>query len=445
LLRDQLPVEECVTNVRRYLFMGGYLTREAFGLALFQRQDSWAWVKGQPVKRETVRGDIEFFKYSSLFDSKISAAFAERYERELQALTQAAAALPQIPAELLLRAFALFDSRNVLALQVLRQFSDRQIDPEIFLGVLETAKRLCHARREGHLIGTGMALASQERLAGLRERYPDAVGARVDGLSLLARKAEDVKEKVIKVDGKERAYLVTQAAEEDHGRDEVYVVDLKACTSGEPQVVGANREWSALAQLGPAIAVEPDPSGRLRVFAGGWQIAEYRGSNWCRADHQEMRRDFCHMARLTSVAEPVMLSLLSKLMLASDRHVGLSVLIEGEGSVLEHCHSKTMVSEAADAAVLQGTPLDRLSDESFLNAVAGDNSVIVSRKGMVLAYGAALAPREDTEVSLIEGTGSRHLHPQKITKETDAIAFVVSQDGPITIFVKGVPIQRYLL
>ncbi|MBN3945016.1 MAG: DNA integrity scanning protein DisA nucleotide-binding domain protein [Nostoc sp. NMS7] len=32
------------------------------------------------------------------------------------------------------------------------------------------------------------------------------------------------------------------------------------------------------------------------------------------------------------------------------------------------------------------------------------------------------------------GTGTRHLSAQKMTKETQAIAFVVSEDRPITVF-----------
>jgi DNA integrity scanning protein DisA with diadenylate cyclase activity len=62
-----------------------------------------------------------------------------------------------------------------------------------------------------------------------------------------------------------------------------------------------------------------------------------------------------------------------------------------------------------------------------------------------LAFQAALAALESTSVVPVSGTGSRHLSAQKISKETDAICIVVSQDGPITIFVNGEVAQRYFV
>jgi DNA integrity scanning protein DisA with diadenylate cyclase activity len=53
-----------------------------------------------------------------------------------------------------------------------------------------------------------------------------------------------------------------------------------------------------------------------------------------------------------------------------------------------------------------------------------------------------MATDPTTQVISIPGTGSRHLSAQKVTKETDALAFVVSEDGPITVFLDGEVVFR---
>lgn len=49
------------------------------------------------------------------------------------------------------------------------------------------------------------------------------------------------------------------------------------------------------------------------------------------------------------------------------------------------------------------------------------------------------------EAYTAEKEGSRHLSAQKITKETDALAVVVSEDGPITVFKEGEVVDRVLV
>jgi hypothetical protein len=134
---------------------------------------------------------------------------------------------------------------------------------------------------------------------------------------------------------------------------------------------------------------------------------------------------------------------MNKCLLASERRRGFSLVVQRTKEVRLH-PGYFDVRKRDDHMGLRDKPIDTIEDRDYLDKAAGDNSVVISAKGVTLALNAALDYAGSTEVELIRGTGVRHLSAQKVTKETDAIAFVVSEAGPLTIFRNGIRIQTFL-
>jgi len=63
--------------------------------------------------------------------------------------------------------------------------------------------------------------------------------------------------------------------------------------------------------------------------------------------------------------------------------------------------------------------------------------MIVDNNGVIQGVGAILRPKPETLAEVYPHDGARHTSSAKITAETNALAIVVSHDGPISIYSKG--------
>ena len=94
--------------------------------------------------------------------------------------------------------------------------------------------------------------------------------------------------------------------------------------------------------------------------------------------------------------------------------------------------------------------LDHKNEEDrkvYLDSIAGDGAAILDGDGQTLAVNAIFQPYalNKIDVEKLVKRGTRHINSQKITMETEqAIIFVVSTDGPITVFHKGEAVFRVL-
>jgi DNA integrity scanning protein DisA with diadenylate cyclase activity len=186
------------------------------------------------------------------------------------------------------------------------------------------------------------------------------------------------------------------------------------------------------------------PGGaRIKILAQGAQLAEYKEGRWNIFDSGEFLTKVGMLAENTGCGRTLLLNLLNKAFLASEQEKGRTFVLQGKDNVLSHCHSGYK-SGADLSGELITKPITDIDDVHFLRLVEGDNAVVLSHDGKVLAINAALAPGPETIVQRLPGTGSRHLAAQKLTKEIDCIAVVVSDDRPVTIFFGGEVVVRRL-
>ena len=131
-------------------------------------------------------------------------------------------------------------------------------------------------------------------------------------------------------------------------------------------------------------------------------------------------------------------------MVAAEVGQGLILIIQlDEDSVLERCQPGYIDSFPGS----KENVFMNYSAREYLERLdlIGDGAVILNRKGDILAVSSLLVPHnKSTHTVPIPSTGSRHISAQKVTEESQAIAFVVSEDGPITVFVKGAWVFRVI-
>ncbi len=152
-----------------------------------------------------------------------------------------------------------------------------------------------------------------------------------------------------------------------------------------------------------------------------------------------------NVAQQKGLNEDIAVDIVKKCVQSSEEGRGLTFVIQIHDEVLSKCHPGYLdVINRDDMIELKSKKITDFKRKEYLDLVYGDNAVILSSEGYTLAVNASLATSPTTEVNVIPGTGSRHLFAQKFTKETDAIAIVVSEDGPITVFQNGEIVVRIL-
>jgi len=445
LLREHCTVEDSVTRVRRDLFMNGYIFPESFGLTMYQTNATLGLLA--PGRAEPdLGGSIGFSRWNEMFDEKFEQAVMSKVSAEIDRLGSELNQLESLSKADIVRAITGFENQTLLAVRILQQIHKAGVSPAVFLDLLDLARKLAHGRYEGHPVQTGLLLTTAEDFAVYQSRYKVEVGEPLEG-NLFAASIKDVLTKAIRVDGQRKTFIVTNDGESGPVKWAILTFKPAAIESDAPM---GDSPWAPLAHStgisGCAIAVLGDSSPRLKIFIGGWQAAEYCGGAWCHANHKDIRDGFINLAHKTELKEELMLHVMKKCLAASDRRRGLSLIVQRKDEILPRCHGGySDVSKESDAFGLRDRNIAEIPDKEYLDAIAGDNAVILSAQGRTLAYHAVLAPQESTVVVPIKGGGSRHLSAQKITKETDAVAIVVSVDGPVTIFVAGNVEQRYLL
>jgi DNA integrity scanning protein DisA with diadenylate cyclase activity len=450
LLCDGNTVEDCVTMVRRHLFMSGYIFPESFGLALYQMNSTLGLNIGEKEQPITPGSPIEFRKYTDLFNETVAKELMDKLLAE-GTVKELKFGDFILTTKHFLDVTALFGSDYALAFRVLEEIVAAKVPIGIFISLLRLCVRLAAETVESNPVSTAFLLKSRSDAEDYQEKYKVVIDKPLDTDFLSAMVSiKQVVSTVIKVDGRDKAFLVTY----DHEKDVVHwsVQTLKSdviklvteCFCIEPQ-------WGLVAhntrESGCAFIIPGGPWPSIKIVTGGWQIAEYRGGIWRQhANLKDVSEGFKALARKTKLNEEVVINVMHKCLRASELRRGLSIVIQRDDSILNRClpgfHD---VKRQADSFGIRDKLIFDISDGDFLNAVAGDNAVIISSDGNTLAYQAVLSVTDSTDVSPIAGTGSRHLSAQKITKETDAIAVIVSQDGPITIFLDGKPEGRFLL
>jgi len=433
LLKDGHSVEESISLVRRHLFVSGYGFRESFGLTLYQGNQTLSLSGESASDEEGMLEPREFTETAELFRKYIVEEVSEAFKKHGGAVQN----LALTPDDLELT-HRVFDQPDVLlGLQILQKVRAANVPAPAFLRVTLLAKRLAHAKHENAPITTGIIIKTDGDAQAYNSKYQLAAGDPLK-VDLISAHPKAVVSQAMTVNGVDRAMV---ALIQDDGRTVRFVVqELKG-----PSTMSSNpgEEVDALTPIARHVsnsgcALVLPGGGEIKLLVGGTQVAQYRNGTWEYADHRKLRAQFVGLAQKEKLPEDLMVDVMHKCLEASVSRRGLSLVIQRQDMVLTHCDSGyDDVKKGKGAAVLSDRKINEFGPREYLDLIAGDNSVVITASGCTLAYHVALAPQGLTKVRPVPGTGARHLSAQKLTKETDAVAVVVSVDGPISVFVNG--------
>jgi hypothetical protein len=445
LLRDGLSVETSITTVRRNMFIGGNVFHEAFGLVLYQANATLAWSRHLAAPRLAQAEARGLVGLNEFFDEQTRKIVIERLSIEFEKVRAALHDLESLTTADLLLTVKLFDEANLnLALRVLRQAQHAGVGPSVILRFLSLGKALAQNRLENKAVKTAFILKSKALAGEYRERFEikEAEPLGKDIFTISGKKIADLAQRV---NGEDRAFLVKIG---EVGDLVICIIDLvsekvKIVENEFPEVV---RRWFLVChnvrESGCALVLPGD--GRMKVIIGGEQVTEFDRGAWKMADLKEVRDGFVKLGSQRELPEDLMLHLAKVALVASDKKQGLSLIVQrGDRLVPDKCKPGFIDLRSGPDEYGLRRPITEIPERSYASLLKTEGATILSKEGVTLAYRVFLETSPKTEVVPVPASGSRHLAAQTLSRETDAVAIVISEDGPISVFIEGERVLYY--
>ena len=210
------------------------------------------------------------------------------------------------------------------------------------------------------------------------------------------------------------------------------------------------KKWNACAWVLPG-------DSSIQLYTKEEVLANYRDGKWKPRNFKDyisnIEKLTHNFADPTHLDKKVLFQAFRICILASKNKVGIVLAIELEGrAIRDLCDFNTLLNDQNrnnEIENIKEKNIRELNNEDelqlYLDSIAGDGAAILDSCGQTLAVNAIFQPKPNTKLENLIGKGTRHINSQKITKETkEAIIFVVSTDGPITVFYDGKAVFRIL-
>jgi formylglycine-generating enzyme required for sulfatase activity/DNA integrity scanning protein DisA with diadenylate cyclase activity len=347
-----------------------------------------------------------------------------------------------LPLEDVLRAIEVFSTEN--SDFILTKVKATSVSLALFLKLAEMSKILSQTSHEAKSFSTGIVLVNNavNKAKNFSDKLVCSPCKNLGSNFFDDKDLKKIVQEAIKVDGQKRVFMIS-SHEESSRKYETLVCRLD-CKEGEEKndldFIG-DPKWRNVSRLiennGCAFILPGD--GRVKLFVCSEQIAELTSGKWKISKFKETRRKIQEIAREVSLDETIALNIINKCLYASEHRKGITILIAHNYQLIsDHCTKGGALSDE-----LQSEPITKFTSEDYLNITAGDGAIILSKDGFTLATQVFLKTDESDKESL-DGFGSRHRSASTITQSSDAIAIVVSQDGPITIFRAGKEQYKWL-
>jgi hypothetical protein len=458
LLRDGLPVEDAVGHLRRQMFIDGYMAPETFGLTLFQTNATLAWPVKQPNQIFKVHPEAE--QFTNIFEQ-----FELNLKRHIQREIQQEASVPGwhvddlqleiegLPASYLTSAHealgfwsvAILLPRRLPAFLGISAEDEDKAESEFLLTlsglVVRTAKlalQMAATRFESQSFQTALVVTTEDGLHAYKSQYQLDASTTTETSNLLGVGIKEVLKLALKVDGERRALMLVVNPQNRMIRTVVQSL-IHIENNDAPAFSKATRRWAAVqryAQQAGCAFLLPG-GGRVKLILEGEQVLEFRDGKWFPADLRELRRSVIELAKETGLEEAVLIDVFEKCLFAAEepKSIGKAIIVQRTDSVLRKGVARGFNPAQDLLRELRDKPITEFSAQDYLKGGAGDNAIVISSQGYTLAVNVPLASAKAVES--VAGTGARHRSAQEVTKRTDALAIVVSEDRPITVFLGG--------
>lgn len=373
-----------------------------------------------------------FFKYNSEFKTIMSIV---NEERDIWRSTSRTPLIIKDDEVKLSRQIIKDESTRTKILNEIQRYG---IDENLFFKLIEIVVRLSQSENEKDIISTSLIIKTDDSGNDYFEKYKshlrelDATFFDTDNRNLI--------EEVEQVDGINRAFVILAKNNEY----KVFIQTLEGYVFNDvSKNIGSflDSQWSRIQSLiqdsGCALII--NKKSRIKILMQGDLLAEYRSGEWKPRNIGYYKMKIKELAQSLSCSKnddkfflSVLLDVFQKCVFAVETDRGLTFAIQlDEEGILKRCDRHYKISKE-----LREKKIMDFSNEDYLNRIAGDGAAILDRDGYTLATNALFQPQPSTDVEPT-GKGARRLNAQKITKETQAVAFVVSVNGSIKVFHKG--------
>ncbi len=456
LLRASRSAEDSVSELRRLMFIDGHMTRETFGISLFQtnttvcrppigtpaterkpREFSFLQMFEQYEKNLEGRIEAELEIEPTIYGWEVDQPFFYYEDLSPSYLTKMHEALGFWSLALLL------PERLGKVLGIHEELANKPELQRLLLPMLERtadlARRLSATPFENDAFQTALAVMTEEGLQEYRKRHELAENKTSKMRDIFQISLRAVTKIAYKVNGRHRALaVVVNPQKREYQAIVQTLADVKP--GGDASFPQATARWAALQNLlhvsGGWAFILPG-GGRVKFLVRGEQLVEYVSADWVSSCLPGLRHKVVQLAAELQLAEEVLIDVFEKCLYASDKvkPVGKAIIIQRSDDVLAKGAAKGFDPNLDSFQDLKESPITEISPDNFLRAAAGDRAVLISREGYTLAVNMPIAT--STEVVEVDGAGERHRSAQELTGRTDAVAVVVSENRPITVFVKG--------
>lgn len=290
---------------------------------------------------------------------------------------------------------------------------------------------------EGRPLSTGFLLGEPEKL---RARFPNSVGMRLQRQSIFDL-AKTVRSLFGLVDGYTSAFMV--------GKDGMLEgAELMPACPPEPEessftYVEFHGYPSVLKDAPGYGLVASGPLKTAKLFFDGSLHSEVYFSgkvgDWAHRSLSEVRERLDRLAAEKGISNRVLYKVFSTAIAMSNHRKGGTMVVGDHEEVLSQSEPPRLQFDEISILDLKGR-----QERHLFNLATQEFALVLSREGEPKASSVRLMakiPKGATpEVGVADG--GRHRSAAEITASTDSVAFVVSDDGPITVYSGGKRILR---
>ena len=312
-----------------------------------------------------------------------------------------------------------------------------RIDTNAALEIFKLVHECVSKEEEGRPLSTGFLIGDAEKL---KERLPDLVGMEFKKQSILEL-SKTIRSLFGLVDGYTSAFIV--------GKDGT-VEDSRLLPGAPPDpresaftYVEFNGYCEVLKGAPGYGLVASGPLKTAKLFHDGDLRAEIYFSgkvgDWVHRSLGEAKEKLDQVASEKRIDPRILYKIFTAAITMSNHRKGGTIVVGDHDNVLSQAEPPRFRLREANVLALKGR-----QERHLFNLATQEFALVVSREGEPKASSVRLLARVPDTVKPEVGAadGGRHRSAAEISASTDCVAFVVSDDGPITLYVGGRRILR---
>ena len=285
---------------------------------------------------------------------------------------------------------------------------------------------------EGRPLSTGFLIGDVEKL---RQRRPDLVGMELQRQSIFEL-SKTIRGFFGLVDGYTSTFMIGKNGTVEDTR-------LLPATPSEPDessftYVEFNGYCDALKDAPGYALVALGPFKTAKLFCDGRLNAEVyfsgKTGDWVYRSLTQVREKLDEIAAQTGVEPKVLYKIFTVATSMSNHRKGGTIIVGDPEGILAQSEAPRLRLAKINVLDLKGR-----QERHLFNLATQEFALVVSSEGEPRASSVRLMARlpENIKPEVTASDGGRHRSAAEISASTPSVAFVVSDDGPITVFFKG--------